>query len=33
MDKCKKIATPMSSNTYVDQDELRISIDITRYNV
>lgn len=31
MDKCKKIATPISSRTYVDQDESWIPIDKTKY--
>lgn len=31
MDTCKDIATPMGSRTYLDQDESRTPIDITKY--
>lgn len=31
MENCKEIATPMSSSTYVDQDESGKPIDITKY--
>lgn len=31
MDNCKVIATPISSSTYVDQDESGTLIDITKY--
>ncbi|XP_050920153.1 secreted RxLR effector protein 161-like [Lathyrus oleraceus] len=31
MDNCKAMSTPMGSKTYVDQDELGVSIDITKY--
>ncbi|XP_058741298.1 secreted RxLR effector protein 161-like [Vicia villosa] len=31
MDNCKTISTPMGSETYVDQDESNVSIDITKY--
>ncbi|XP_050888805.1 secreted RxLR effector protein 161-like [Lathyrus oleraceus] len=31
MDSCKAMSTPMGSETYVDQDESGVSIDITEY--
>ncbi|XP_050918466.1 secreted RxLR effector protein 161-like [Lathyrus oleraceus] len=31
MDTCKDISTPMGSGTYLDHDESRIPIDITKY--
>ncbi|XP_050877186.1 uncharacterized mitochondrial protein AtMg00810-like [Lathyrus oleraceus] len=31
MDTCKDISTPMGSGTYLDHDESRTSIDITKY--
>ena len=31
MDNCKAMSTPMGSGSYVDQDELGVSIDITKY--
>ncbi|XP_050897651.1 uncharacterized mitochondrial protein AtMg00810-like [Lathyrus oleraceus] len=31
MDSCKDMATPMGSGTYLDQDESRTPIDITKY--